>query len=164
MKTDRIARTAAIAMVVVSAVALWKSLQLDRWGFDGPDAGLFPQILSGICLALSLLVAIWPGRPNEGEEGDADASEEAAISTVDTFSVYAVALLALAAGTMFLGFAPTILVVTLLIIRFAEGRSWRAALSYGVICSLIGLVAFGWLLRVDLPEGPIERAFYSMVR
>jgi hypothetical protein len=29
---------------------------------------------------------------------------------------------------------------------------------------VIGLVGFGWLLRVDLPESPIERAFYSLVR
>jgi hypothetical protein len=31
-------------------------------------------------------------------------------------------------------------------------------------CAAIGLVCFGWLLRVDLPEGPIERAFYTLVR
>jgi len=35
---------------------------------------------------------------------------------------------------------------------------------YGVACAVIGLVGFGWLLRVDLPESPIERAFYSLVR
>ena len=51
-----------------------------------------------------------------------------------------------------------------LVLRFAERRSWRHAIVYGVACALIGLVGFGWLLRVDLPESPIERAFYSLVR
>ena len=53
---------------------------------------------------------------------------------------------------------------TWLIVRFAEGRSWGAAFVYGLACAAIGLIGFGWLLRVDLPSSPIERAFFSLVR
>jgi hypothetical protein len=48
--------------------------------------------------------------------------------------------------------------------RFAEQRSWAASAGYGIACAAVGLVCFGWLLRVDLPEGPIERTFYTLVR
>ena len=39
-----------------------------------------------------------------------------------------------------------------------------AAIVYGLACAAIGLIGFGWLLRVDLPSSPIERAFFSLVR
>lgn len=164
MKADRLGRISGLALAAVAAVALWKALQLERWSFDGPDAGLFPQMMAGICLVLALIVAIWPGRPNLGEDGDGDASEEAAVITRKTFAVYAVALLVLAAGALFAGYVITAVAVTVLLMRFGEGRSWRASAGYGVACAVVGMVLFGWLLRVDLPEGPIERAFYSMVR
>ena len=64
---------------------------------------------------------------------------------------------------MYAGFVVTTIAVTVVIVRFAERRSLTAALGYGVACAVIGLVCFGWLLRVDLPEGPIERAFYTFV-
>ena len=40
-------------------------------------------------------------------------------------------------------------------------RLWAAP---ALVCAAVGLVCFGWLLRVDLPEGPIERTFYTYVR
>jgi hypothetical protein len=58
----------------------------------------------------------------------------------------------------------TAIAVTVVIMRFAEKRSWFASLTYGVACAAIGLVCFGWLLRVDLPQSAVERAFFSLVR
>jgi len=96
---------------------------------------------------------------------DADADDvDARIETRDTFAWYVVALLALTAGAMLAGFTITALLVSVIIVRFAERRSWRAAITYGVVCALVGLVGFGWLLRVDLPESGIERQFYALVR
>lgn len=160
----RASRITALGLALVAGIGLWQALKLDRWGFDGPDAGFFPQLVAGVCVLLSLLVALWPGRPSAGEDGEADASDEGGIATPRPFAVYAVALLVLALGSMSVGFTPTTILVTLLIVRFAEGRSWSAAIGYGLACAAVGLVLFGWLLRVDLPEGPIERAFYAAVR
>jgi hypothetical protein len=78
--------------------------------------------------------------------------------------IYVAALGVLAAGAMYAGFAMTVVAVTVLIMRFAERRSWLVSLGYGVACAAAGLVCFGWLLRVDLPEGPVERQFYMLVR
>lgn len=158
-------RASAVALAAVAGVALWQALKLDRWGFDGPDAGFFPQLMAGICLLLALVVAVWPGRPNLGEDGEADVPEEdGGVVTRNVFAVYSAALLLLALGAMFAGFAVTALAVTVLVMRFGEGRGWGSSLRYGTVCAVVGLVLFGWLLRVDLPEGPIERAFYSAVR
>lgn len=157
-------RLTALAIAAVTGVGLWQALKLDRWGFDGPDAGFFPQLVGAVCVLLALLVAAYPGRTRAGDEGEGEAGDEGPVVTRDVFAVYCGALVALAAGAMFMGFAPTAVVVTVMVMRFAERRSWRASLTYGVICAMVGLVLFGWLLRVDLPEGPIERFFYSLVR
>lgn len=157
-------RLTALALAAVAGVGLWQALKLERWGFDGPDAGFFPQLMAAICVLLSLVVAAWPGRPNAGDDGEADAGDEGRVVTRNTFAIYVVALLVMAAGAMTVGFAPTALLTTVIVMRFAEQRGWRASLVYGVCTVVVCLVLFGWLLRVDLPEGPIERLFYSMVR
>lgn len=157
-------RLSALGLAAVAGVGLWQALKLDRWGFDGPDAGFFPQMMAAICVVLALVVAVWPGRPNAGDDDEAAAGDEGGISTRRSFALYSVALGIMAAGAMSVGFAPTALLLTVVTMRFAERQSWRASLVFGVIVVVVCLVLFGWLLRVDLPEGPVERFFYSMVR
>ena len=156
-------RLATLGLLAAALVGLWQSLRLDSWGFDGPGAGFFPQLVSGLCVALALLVLVSPGKAGSTEDGD-DAPVVETPEVRRTFAIYVAALLLLAVGAAFAGFVLTAIAVSLLIVRFAERRSWTAALGYGVTCAAVGLVCFGWLLRVDLPEGPIERAFYSFVR
>jgi hypothetical protein len=157
-------RLTALGLAAVAGIGLWQALKLDRWGFDGPDAGFFPQVMAGVCVVLALVVAAWPGRPNEGDDGEADAGDEGRVVTRRSFAVYALALGVMAAGAMGVGFAPTALLTTVLVMRFAEGRGWRASLGYGVAMVAVCMVLFGWLLRVALPAGPFERYFYSLVR
>lgn len=157
-------RLAALLLAAASGVGLWQALRLDRWGLDGPDAGFFPQMVAGVCLVLALLVAWRPGRAGADEDSGAEAPDEGGVVTRDVFTVYCGALLLLAVGALFAGFAPTAIAVTVLVMRFAERRTWRASFIYALVCALVGLVLFGWALRVDLPEGPVERAFYGLVR
>ena len=156
-------RIATFGLLAAALVGLWQSMRLESWGFDGPGAGFFPQLVAGICVVLALVVLISPGRAGSTEDGDTEESQGTA-ETRRTFAIYGLALLVLAAGAAYAGFVVTAVVVSVIIVRFAERQSWMAAIGYGVACAAIGLVCFGWLLRVDLPEGPIERAFYSLVR
>ncbi len=156
-------RLATLGLLAAALVGLWQSLRLDSWGFDGPGAGFFPQLVAGLCVVLALLVLVSPGQAGSTEDGD-DAAVAATAESRRSFAIYAAALVLLAVGAAFAGFAVTAVAVSIVVVRFAERRSWGAALGYGVACAAIGLVCFGWLLRVDLPEGPIERAFYSLVR
>ena len=159
-------RLATLGLLAAALVGLWQSLRLDSWGFDGPGPGFFPTLVAGICVVLAVIVFFSPGRAGVTEEGDTDdvPKETAGAGTGNTFAIYVASFALLALGTAFAGFFVTVVAVTVLIMRFAERRSWVAAVGYGVACAVIGLVCFGWLLRVDLPEGPIERAFYTLVR
>ncbi|TAJ82950.1 tripartite tricarboxylate transporter TctB family protein [Reyranella sp.] len=158
-------RIATLGLLAAALVGLWQSLRLDSWGFDGPGPGFFPTLVAGVCVVLAVIVFFSPGRAGVTEEGDTDdVPKDPSAGTGNTFAIYVASFAVLALGTAFAGFFVTIVAVTVLIMRFAERRSWVAAVGYGVACAAIGLVCFGWLLRVDLPEGPIERAFYTLVR
>lgn len=158
-----VARLVTLGLLAVALVGLWRALQLDSWGFDGPGPGFFPQLMAGICVVLAIVVVVFPGRAGETEGGDTEETERSP-DTNRTFAIYIVTLGVLAAGAMYAGFTVTTIAVAVLIMRFAEGRSWLASIGYGIVCAAVGLVCFGWLLRVDLPEGPIERQFYMLVR
>ena len=156
-------RLATFGLLAAALVGLWQSMRLESWGFDGPGAGFFPQLVAGVCVVLALIVLVSPGRAGATEDGDTE-DQKGTAETRRTFAIYAISLVVLALGAAFAGFVVTAVVVAFIIVRFAERRSWAAAIGYGVACAAVGLVCFGWLLRVDLPEGPIERAFYSLVR
>lgn len=158
-------RVAVLALLAVALVGLWQASRLERWSIEGPGPGLWPLMVALVFVALALIVLIWPGRAGETEEGDTDVIDaDTARATRSRFGLYSVSLLLLAAGSAVAGFTLTSVAVSVLIVRFAEGRSWLAALGYGLACAAVGLVGFGWLLRVDLPAGPIERVFFSLVR
>ena len=156
-------RIATLGLLAAALVGLWKALELDSWGFDGPGPGFFPQLMAGICVALALVVLVFPGQAGETEGGDTD-DVEATKESNRTFAIYIATFAVFALGAMYAGFVVTTVAVTVVIMRFAERRSWFASIGYGVACAAVGLVCFGWLRRVDLPEGPIERTFYTYVR
>lgn len=158
-------RVATLALLGVGLVGVWQAGKLTRWAIDGPGPGLWPSIVSLVFVALAVVVFLFPGRQSNTEDGDTEVVDEATRrATLGTFGIYALTLVVLAVGAAFAGFVVTSLLVSVLVIRFAERRSWRAALVYGTVCALVGLYGFGWLLRVDLPSTGIERALLSLVR
>jgi hypothetical protein len=156
-------RIATFGLLAAALVGLWQSLRLERWSFDGPSAGFFPQLVAAVCVVLALIVLVSPGKGSATEENDSEDAGKSA-ETTRTFAIYSVSFVVLALGAMFAGFVATSFAVSILIVRFAERRSWTAAIACGAVCAIVGLVCFGWLLRVELPETAIERAFYSLVR
>ena len=159
------ARLAALGLLATALVGAWQAWGLERWSFDGPGPGLFPSLVVGVFVVLAVVVTIWPGRAGATEDGDTDEIDAAERArTRQTFALYALSLVVLALGAATVGFTLTCLAVAVLIIRGAERRSWTTAIVYGLVAALIGLVGFGMLLRVDLPTGPIEDRFFSIVR
>jgi len=158
-------RLATLGLLAVALVGLWQAWGLERWAIDGPGPGLWPMVVAVVCVAMALITLVWPGRAGSTEEGDTETIDDQERGrTRRTFSIYALALIVMAAGSAWAGFVLPAFAVSILLVRFAEGRSWGKALFYGLIASCVGLVCFAWLLRVDLPTGPIERAFLSLVR
>ncbi|MFN5512414.1 MAG: tripartite tricarboxylate transporter TctB family protein [Burkholderiales bacterium] len=166
-------RIATASLLVVGLIGLWKALELERWSFEGPGPGLFPTLVAVVFLALAVWVLIRPGREASDPEAEIEpadsgpidrASPGAAASPKSTFAWTCAAVLVLAIGPQFAGFALTTLAVCTVVLRGAERRSWALALGYGVGAALIGLVLFGGVLRVDLPATALDKAIVSWIR
>lgn len=158
-------RLATLGLLATALVGLWQSSQLSRWAIDGPGPGLWPSAVSFVFLVLAIIVLIFPGRVASTEDGDTDSLDAATrAATRRTFALYAASLVVLALGARYAGFVITSMLVSVIVIRFAERRSWTAALIYGAVCALIGVFGFGGLLRVDLPVTGIERTLLSLMR
>lgn len=164
MSPSALTRLTAVGLAGIAGIGLWQALRLERWGFDGPDAGFFPQLTAVVTVLLALIVAAWPGRATPGDDEEGGEGDEGGIGVPGTFAWYAVALGVMAAGSYLVGFVPTAVLLAVVVMRLAEGRSWRASIGFGLAFGLVCLVLFGGFLRVDLPEGPVERLFHSMVR
>ena len=49
------ARHVSVLLLCMAGVGLWQALKLQTWTFGGPGPGLFPQIVAGLCVVLSLV-------------------------------------------------------------------------------------------------------------
>jgi len=162
------ARRTALGLLLAAVATFWQAQGLPRWGFDGPGTGIFPQVLSGIAIALSALVLLLERRGPQTLESD----DNEAVSRYDlaepaqrrVFHFYLLALVLLVVGTWWLGFIVTVAAVIITIMRFGEGVSWRATLITAFIVAAVGQFGFGWLLQVSLPEGPVDRALLGLMR
>ena len=162
------ARWTALGLLCAAVATLWQAQALPRWGFDGPGTGIFPQVLSVMAIALSVLVLLLERPALEPLESDGDE----AVSRYDlaepaqrrVFHFYLLALVLMVAGTWWLGFIVTVVAVIITIMRFGEGVGWRATLITASCVVAVGQFGFGWLLQVSLPAGPVDRAMLGLMR
>ncbi len=163
------ARWTALGLLCAAVATLWQAQALPRWGFDGPGTGIFPQVLSAMAIALSVLVLLLE-RPAPASVEESGGDE--AVSRYDlaepaqrrVFHFYLLALALMVAGTWWLGFIVTVTAVIITIMRFAEGVGWRATLITAASVVAVGQFGFGWLLQVSLPAGPVDRAVLGLMR
>lgn len=161
-----LSRRVSLFLLGLALVALWQVLKLDAWGREGPGPGLFPQVLVGLCILLSLFELITPAATDSSASADQeiDPGFHAADSTAKrTFFMYAISILIMVVGAYFAGFAVTAFALTVFILHFSEHISLSRAVGTGVIFVIAGWIAFAWLLRVNLPEGPLDSAFLALV-
>ena len=120
-------RLATFGLLAAALVGFWQSLRLESWGFDGPGAGFFPQLVAGVCVVLALVVLVSPGRAGATEDGDTEESNGTP-ETRRTFALYALALVVLAAGTAYAGFVVTAVAISVIVAFVGGGAHLRRRL------------------------------------
>jgi len=160
------ARRVSLLLFGVACLGLWQALQLQTWAFGGPGPGLFPQAVAGICVLLSFIEVLVAPSTAAAPRLDQDLSPAHGVAGADekrTFWIYVAGILVMVAGAYYGGFAITTFALVVLVLAVGEKIAWRTAIGAGVLYVLLGWAAFAWLLRVNLPEGLVDRAFLDLV-
>lgn len=144
----------------VSALLLWQGWALPSQGQFGPGPGLFPNFIAAVCLALSIVLTLFPELIGGEAEQDGEPLAAAERRTVACY-VAGVLLMALSVYT---GFLVASVLISIVVAWVGERRPLRSALTFGVCCGLATVIGLGGLLGVDIPASAIDTALMRLVR
>ena len=143
---------------------LWQATGLDTWSIIGPGPGLFPMLTTAFCCVVAGVLFLFPGLAQSHADTNGEPDTPLDPAQRRTFALYCVALPLLAVATAYFGFFLTSIILVLLVTWLAERRSWRAALLYGVLCGIVGVIGFGHFLGASLPATEIDNFLLQLVR
>jgi hypothetical protein len=149
-----------VLLAAAGAYAVVVSLMLGLWRQSSPGEGLFPFLTAGAVVTFSLaaLAAMLlrsREAPIRSDAGNADLP-----GVVWRVSTYLAGLAFYALALDALGFAASTIVVVVLILRLAEGYSWRVTLALAVGAAAGCQVLFVRWLGAMLPTGTLwDRLF-----
>lgn len=135
---------------------LSQALRLDYESAFGPGPGVFPQIVTGMAVALAVALLLVPALSREVEATPGEAEEALAPPERRTFRLYVASLVLLVVGSAWLGFVVTALLVALLLTWFAERRPLHHALLFGLACGAVGTIGLGFAMQIEVPYGAID--------
>lgn len=134
-----------LIILVFASVIFWQSLSFDIYSNIGPGPGLFPMILSGLLIVLSILYIISSFKKNIVMISDVLPKGK---------SLWQV-LRILVAVTLFIVISPfvgfTIASFIVLCILFIGEMRWYSAIGISIITTVAVFIAFKTLLGVPLP-------------
>lgn len=145
-------------------ILLWQATGLDTWSIIGPGPGLFPMLTTAFCCVVAGVLFLFPGLAQSHSDTKREPDAPLAPAERRTFALYCVALPMLAVAAAYFGFFLTSIILVLLVTWLAERRSWRAALLYGVLCGIVGVIGFGHFLGASLPATEIDNFLLQLVR
>lgn len=142
---------------------IWGIVGITIWSFRGlpykmegaPGPGFFPVYLS-ICLGL---LNFFYGAEVFGLRGQKEVIFPRPSEMVRPIGFVLVAVFIIVLWDP-LGAVPTVLVSSLVELRFLEGHSWTRSLRIGVSITGLVWVLFEMILEVPLPRGIFEPLFF----
>ena len=144
---DRVFITAWILLgLAVCAYAY----QLGLFGPSGPESGFFPFVTGLLLMISGLGLAIGPG---QRIEVDRSLFDDAAARRRVLLVIAAVAAMILLMP--WIGFLTTAAIMSPLLLRAIEPRSWLFCVVTGGTVSVLIVLLFARLLDVPLPVGPM---------
>lgn len=162
-------RIAFLACLIAALLYLQQALDLDMWTVVGPGPGLFPAIATSFCCVLAALLLLFPRlgddtataatREEVEEEDPAMLASERRV-----FWIYCLILPLLVAGSAWLGFLLLSIGLAMTLTWWAEGRSWRGALMFGLACGLVGNIAFSHFLGTSVPQTEVDQTLLRLIR
>ena len=147
----------------VIALGAWAFLQALRMAFfysGAPGPGFFPLFISGFLMLLGAVLVVQSVRPRRehlvtggampgGESDEEGPANHKRVAMVAGGWIVSIALIA------YIGFVPAMAVLMLYLVLMVERkRTWYVPLG-ALLIPILCYIAFGLLLQVRLPVGPL---------
>jgi putative tricarboxylic transport membrane protein len=139
-------RVYGLMVLALGMAILWQGRNLSFGSFRNPGSGLFPSLIAGMIIILSLCLVIFPPRRE---------------STGRTFSSKAVARIAVVFVTLLLyafflellGFLVVSFVTTTLLFAVFGSHKYGLAVLRAIVLTGLAYALFEILLKSNLPKG-----------
>ena len=150
-RVSRLEPAVDIMWVAIGLYLCLYSQTLGVWGPSGPDSGFFPMAAGALVLVCGVSQLLGARRRNRGEYDPPFWEGPGASRRVIALVAGMVALVVLVRHA---GFVIASLVMMPFLLRLVEKRSWRYAVTVGIVTTLAVHVVFGKLLGMQMPRGP----------
>lgn len=147
------------AVIVLGAWAFQEALRMAFFYNGAPGPGFFPLFIAGLLILLGAALVVQGVRPKREQsvvEGvmPADSHDEGPANH-KRVAMVAGGWIGSIVLTAYLGFVPAMAMLMLYLVLVVEGkRSWYAPLG-ALLIPILSYIAFGVLLHVRLPVGPL---------
>jgi putative tricarboxylic transport membrane protein len=139
-------RVYGVVVLCLGLAILWQGRNLTIGGFRNPGSGLFPALIAGIMILLSLLLVIFPQKKGRNVPTVSARSFLRISAVFGSLLLYALFLETL--GFLILSFVLT----TFLFIAFGSGR-YGLAIVKALVFTGLAYLLFEVLLKSNLPKG-----------
>lgn len=145
----------AAGLAVIGGVMIWDALRLHgTGGYAGVGPGLFPEVIGGGLIVLAIWTVIATLR------GDTPAPAETRMGPVGWVLLGLVAQLLLLQPA---GFSIATGLMFAFVTRGFGQRQLVKTIPIGIVLSFVIWVIFTQVLMLNLPAGPLERAFLGLL-
>ncbi len=141
-------RVYGLVIFFMAAAILWDGRKLTFGTFRSPGSGMFPDLIAGLMLFLSLLLILFPKRL-----GDRSAGPTFSKGTVGRLLLVFAALFLYSILLEFLGFVIVSFLLTILLFAVFGFKSYTGTVFKAFISTGLAYVLFEVLLKSNLPKG-----------
>jgi putative tricarboxylic transport membrane protein len=151
--------TSSLFLLAIGLFLFFQSKKLLVWSRFGPEEGFFPLAIAIIIIGISLVILIhsvaFSPAPAQGKQKVLTSKTE---ERRDLFRVSSYGILTLLYGSLMesAGFLVSTAVFLFLILKFAEGKSWRVTVVVAFTAITVSYVLFKYWLGVPLPPGVMK--------
>jgi len=141
-------RVYGIVFFCLAVAILWDGRKLAFGTFHSPGSGMFPDLIAGFMLFLSLLLILFPQKL-----GDQSAGPSVSKGSIGRLLLVFVALFLYAIFLEVVGFVIVSFLLTILLFAVFGSQSYTGTILKAFVSTGLAYVLFEVLLKSNLPRG-----------
>ena len=141
-------RVYGLVVFCLAVAILWDGRKLIFGTFRSPGSGMFPDLIAGLMLFLSLLLMLFPQQLGDRSAGPSVSRGSMGRLLLVFAALFLYAIFLESLGFVIVSFLLTILLFSVFGVQSYKEAVWKASISTG-----LAYVLFEVLLKSNLPRG-----------